>query len=196
MPLYFAYGANMDLATMALRCPASRPVTVARLPRHRFIINTDGYATVVRDARAEVHGVLWNLAQGDVRALDRFEEVDTGLYSKIMQPVFTAEGPRRAMLYLGRSAAPGRPRPSYLENIIASAAHWQLPAAYRAGLAAWLTSRSGPAVQPLAAREMGPVAGVTPRALRPASTLPARSAAGGIPARAGDAWQWGDDSGT
>ena len=51
MPLYFAYGANMDVAAMATRCPGAKPVGTARLPRHRFIITGDGYASVARDSR-------------------------------------------------------------------------------------------------------------------------------------------------
>ncbi|HEX8418365.1 MAG TPA: gamma-glutamylcyclotransferase, partial [Methylobacterium sp.] len=35
MPLYFAYGANMDAGAMALRCPASRLIGQGRLHRHR-----------------------------------------------------------------------------------------------------------------------------------------------------------------
>jgi gamma-glutamylcyclotransferase (GGCT)/AIG2-like uncharacterized protein YtfP len=171
MPLYFAYGANMDLAVMAQRCPSSTPVSIARLPRHRFIINSDGYSTVVRDARAEVHGVLWNLALADVRGLDRFEEVDQGLYVKAQQPVLTQQGPRRAMIYLGSSAVPGRPVAGYLEGIIASAVHWDFPAGYRAMLSGWLGQNAGLATRPAAAREIGPVPGVTPRALRPVSTI-------------------------
>ena len=51
MPLYFAYGLNMDPAGMADRCPNSRALGPARLPRHRFIVTTDGYASVIRDPR-------------------------------------------------------------------------------------------------------------------------------------------------
>mgnify|MGYP002790472545 CR=1 FL=1 len=36
MPLYFAYGLNMDPAGMAQRCPRSKPLGLARLPRHRI----------------------------------------------------------------------------------------------------------------------------------------------------------------
>ena len=57
MPLYFAYGANMDVAAMAKRCPSSKPLGLARLPRHRWIISADGYANVVRDPRRDVHGM-------------------------------------------------------------------------------------------------------------------------------------------
>ncbi len=87
MPLYFAYGANMDIADMAKRAPNSRPLGLARLPRHRFIIMKDGYASVVRDARLSVHGLLWDLALADLPPLDRFEGLDRGLYVKINQPV-------------------------------------------------------------------------------------------------------------
>jgi gamma-glutamylcyclotransferase (GGCT)/AIG2-like uncharacterized protein YtfP len=196
MPLYFAYGANMDLATMAQRCPASRVLGLARLPRHRFIINADGYSTVLRDARMEVHGVLWNLALGDVRSLDRFEEVDRGLYAKVMQPVFTPAGPRRAMIYVGSNAQPGRSQPDYLENIIASAEHWQFPKAYSAYLASWLGKAAGSAARPHAAREIGPVAGVTPRAMRPASTVgPRERATAAESVAAKPSWKWGDPGG-
>ena len=73
MPLYFAYGGNMDVAAMAQRCPRSKPLGLARLARHRLTVMREGWLTVVRDARSDVHGVLWDLALSDVPALDRFE---------------------------------------------------------------------------------------------------------------------------
>ena len=85
MPLYFAYGLNMDVAAMRERCPRSTALGLARLPRHRFIITTDGYASVIRDPRESVHGVLWDCALGDIRTLDKFEELASGLYIKINQ---------------------------------------------------------------------------------------------------------------
>ena len=120
MPLYFAYGANMDVEAMARRCPSSKPLGLARLPRHRWIISTDGYATVVRDQRREVMGLLWELALSDVPALDRFEDVPR-LYRKVSQPVIASAGIRRALVYVGRSSEPGRPRPGYLEDVIRAA---------------------------------------------------------------------------
>ena len=62
MPLYFAYGANMDAAAMAQRCPVSRLIGGGHLPRHRFIVMREGYASVMRDPRRTVWGVLWELA--------------------------------------------------------------------------------------------------------------------------------------
>ena len=116
MPLYFAYGSNMDQAAMLQRCPASKPVGIGRLMRHRFIIFDEGYASVVRDPQRAVWGMVWDLALADVPALDRYESLSTGLYTKVIQPVVTEQGPRRAMVYIGRSAKPGMPLPGYMEG--------------------------------------------------------------------------------
>ena len=133
MPFYFAYGSNMDAAAMRARCPKSRPLGQARLARHRFAVMADGHATVVRDPNRDVHGVLYDLAQSDVPALDRYEEVSRGLYAKASQPVLRAQGaPVRALVYVGcaLASADGRPKPGYLESIVAAARENDLPAAY------------------------------------------------------------------
>ena len=144
MPLYFAYGSNMDRAAMAARCPASLPLETARLARHRFIIGREGYASVRRDPRGEVWGVLWDLALADMPALDRYESVATRLYAKVTQPVLTGTGPRRALVYVACSTEAGLPRPGYLERIVESARERGFPARYIAEIAGWLP-QAGPA---------------------------------------------------
>ena len=130
MPLYFAYGSNMDRAAMATRCPASTPIGTARLIRHRFVIMREGYASVARDPRRTTWGVLWDLAFADMPALDRYESAAGGLYVKVSQMVLTNKGPKRALVYVGRSAGAGTPRPGYLERVIAAAGEADLPADY------------------------------------------------------------------
>jgi hypothetical protein len=132
MPLYFAYGANMDRAAMAARCPRSTPLGLARLMRHRLAIMREGWLTVARDPRATVHGLLWDLALSDVPALDRFEGLREGLYVKAVQPVVTPQGPKRALIYIGANAGPGKARAPYLTAILAAARANELP---REGLA-------------------------------------------------------------
>src|SRR5947209_19265663 len=111
----------MDLAAMARRCPASRPLGAARLARHRFAILQAGYATVVRDPSTTVHGLLYELALADVPALDRYEDIARGLYRKVVQPVLREEGgPVRAVVYLGAGPTGGQPRPGYVEGVIAA----------------------------------------------------------------------------
>lgn len=171
MPLYFAYGLNMDVAGMRERCPRSTPVSLARLPRHRFIVTTDGYASVVRDPRETVHGVLWDCALADIRTLDKFEDLASGLYVKISQPVIVEGGAKRALLYIGRSGTVGKPRPGYMEQVVAAAKEQALPEAYITSLNRFLTkptldlkSLNQDAIEPL---PPGPVKGVRPRALAP-----------------------------
>lgn len=143
MPLYFAYGANMDAAAMALRCPVSRLIGSGHLPGYRFIIMREGYASVVRDPARIVWGVLWELASDDIPALDRYEGVAGGLYTKAALPVRTPDGVKRALIYLGCSTAPGRPRPGYLDAVLAAARATKLPPAYIRELGSW--SRGLPA---------------------------------------------------
>jgi gamma-glutamylcyclotransferase (GGCT)/AIG2-like uncharacterized protein YtfP len=130
MPLYFAYGLNMDRQGMARRCPGARAMGVARLPRHRFAIAAEGFATVVRDPRRTVHGVLWDCRLSDMTALDRFERLSTGLYAKISQPVVLDGAPRRALLYVATAVVQGKPAPTYLQAVLFAARDWGLPDDY------------------------------------------------------------------
>jgi gamma-glutamylcyclotransferase (GGCT)/AIG2-like uncharacterized protein YtfP len=138
MPLTFAYGANMDVAAMALRCPRSKPLGPARLMRHRLVAIHEGWLNVARDAHSTVHGVLWDIALADVAALDRYEGVREGLYVKSLQALVTEAGAKRALVYFGANAGPGILRADYLEAVIAAARHWRLPAEALANLAALL----------------------------------------------------------
>jgi len=136
MPLYFAYGINMDRQAMGARAPSSRPLGVARLARHRFVITVDGYASVVRDPRRDVHGLLWDLALADVPALDRFEALGR-LYSKVSQGVITADGAKRALVYIGRGAPGGLAKPGYVAAVAHAARLAGLPAQAIAEIEAW-----------------------------------------------------------
>ena len=122
---------------MAQRCPRSRPVGLARLMRHRFyLMGRTGYASVRRDPRATVHGMLFDLALADIPALDRYEDVAHGLYTKAQQPVVLGQGvSRRALLYYGVDESEGGTAPSgYMEGLVAAARTAALPPVYVTGL--------------------------------------------------------------
>jgi len=71
--------------------------------------------------------VLWDLALSDVAALDRYEGLPQGLYSKVAQPVITPRGPRQAIIYFGANSGPGFARPDYIAQILDAARFWRLP---------------------------------------------------------------------
>ncbi|MGO9134195.1 MAG: gamma-glutamylcyclotransferase family protein [Methylovirgula sp.] len=135
MPLYFAYGSNMNVEAMRERCPNSRVLGRARLMRHRFFIMASGHGSVKRDPHRDVHGVLYDLAFGDIPALDRYEEIGRRLYQKINQPVLReGAAPVRALLYVGASAQEGQAQGDYLDRVIAAAREWNFPDIYIAYL--------------------------------------------------------------
>lgn len=142
MPLYFAYGANMDAAGMAARCPRSRPLGRARLARWRFIVMPSGFASIAPDPRGAVHGVLWEISPADMPALDRFEDVRGGLYRKTTLPALREPcGYAQALVYVGNAERKGAAWPGYLEGVAAAAQAQSLPMAYIKYLEALLDSK-------------------------------------------------------
>ena len=112
---YFAFGSNMLATQMHQRCPAVQDRGKARLDGWRFLINQEGYATIVPDLSAYVLGVLWSLTSGCETALDDYEEIATGLYIKAYIEIQSTP----TLVYLATNVLPGRPLPDYLEAIIA-----------------------------------------------------------------------------
>jgi hypothetical protein len=128
VPLYFAYGSNMNVDAMARRCPRSKALGLARLERHRLAVMREGWLTAVRNSSSAVHGVMWDLALSDIAALDRHESLSRGLYTKLTQPVIAERGPKQAIVYFGANAGPGVLRQAYAAEVIAAARAWPLPA--------------------------------------------------------------------
>jgi cation transport regulator ChaC len=143
--LHFAYGSNMHRAVMKRHAPAAQPIGVAELANYRFLITTDGYASVEPRCGQSVHGVLWRLTPRDRVTLDVWESIATGQYRAETLAV-RADGRRyRALVYVGRQRSEGTPKAGYMELVIAAARAWDFPARYIAGLEEWLPAGPGAA---------------------------------------------------
>lgn len=141
MRLYFAFGANMDIAGMSRRCPTAEAVGAARLDNHRFAIVQPGFATVIEAPGATVHGVLWRLGSRDINVLDAYENISSGLYGRAEKPVRHGVRTLRALTYFVVEPRPGRPKPGYLEDCVLPAArHWKLPQGYIRSLEAFVVA--------------------------------------------------------
>jgi gamma-glutamylcyclotransferase (GGCT)/AIG2-like uncharacterized protein YtfP len=130
----------MSRALMRRRCPGAHALGPARLDGWRFVITRDGYASLVRDPGARVHGVLWRLAPRDLAALDAYEQP---AYLRRIVPVRQGAARRPALVYLAPERGGGKARPGYQELVVAAARDWKLPAAYVAGLARWVPGFRG-----------------------------------------------------
>ena len=141
MTLYFAYGSNLNRAAMARRCPGARALGPAVLDDHEFFVGIDGWGSVKRKPGTRVHGVLWRLTLRDIAALHAYELLHQGLYDVLYLPVRNGGKRVRAMIYVLRRRAPGKPKPGYVEMIAAAARGWQLPEPYIRSVERWSISR-------------------------------------------------------
>lgn len=143
MTLHFAYGSNMSRALMVPRCRSAVEVGPAVLAGYRFFISADGYASVLPASGGVVHGLVWRLTERDRAALDAYEGIDAGLYQARSMTVQCGARRLNALVYVGRSRTPGRPKPGYLDLVLSAARDVNLPPAYVRSLARWASSRNG-----------------------------------------------------
>jgi gamma-glutamylcyclotransferase (GGCT)/AIG2-like uncharacterized protein YtfP len=147
---YFAYGSNLDLLQMQLRCPEAQFVSTAKLdgyrlcfPRKSFI--RDCAVISIEPSMSEsVWGALYELDGTDIQRLDEREGYDKrrdrGLnqYNRITVRVETAD--ERAVVaevYVATPTPnPGLPSPQYVGYLVASAAECGLPKSHLVKLAA------------------------------------------------------------
>ena len=93
-------------------------------------------------AAQTVHGVLWRITPRDRVLLDAWENVGGGLYR-----AETLAGARRGRAHARRwsisrgPAREGRPKPGYIELVVAAAREWDLPESYIRALEAWAATR-------------------------------------------------------
>jgi hypothetical protein len=141
MTLYFAYGANMNRALMRRHCPGAKELGTAAIFGCRFIITADGYASIVPKPGGRVHGVLWRLTVRDLAALNVYESLASGLYSRLTLPVRKSGRRVAATVYVARSRTAGRPKSGYLDVILSAAREHRLTAAYVRSLQRWSPTR-------------------------------------------------------
>ena len=139
--LYFAYGSNMASRRMRERVPGARAAGRARLDGWRLVADKPGRdgsakANVARTPGACVWGVLWELGEDDLAALDRFEAG----YERIAVTVDPGEGAVPATTYASRrrDAAPGL-APEYKAWILEGAREHGLPPEWLGALEALAT---------------------------------------------------------
>ena len=123
--LYFAYGANVNQRNLKRYAPRARALGTARLPGHRLVFK--GFADVVKDAKGQVAGVLYEITPACELALDRYEGVPK-IYRKTTVMVETDDGPREAMIYVMNGGAVTPPDIAYFNIVARGYAEWKLDA--------------------------------------------------------------------
>ena len=98
---YFAYGSNLDLAQMKIRCPSSELISKGSLSGYRLTFNrySSGWGGVVADViqgkDSEVWGLVFELSNSDLKRLDSYEGCyndQTSLYERWKAVINTPKG--------------------------------------------------------------------------------------------------------
>ena len=128
MPIYAAYGSNMDPEQMLERAPHSPMAGTGWLLGWRLTFAGEdlgwegALATLVEDADSQVFVVLYDMSPEDERSLDRWEGSELGIHRKLKLRVQTLDGSVLPWLYVLDSYEGGLPSARYL-GVMADAAY-------------------------------------------------------------------------
>lgn len=121
---YFAYGSNINLQQMALRCPNARVVGPCVPENYELLFRGNGggfgVATIAAKEGSRVHGLLWKITDHCEKSLDIYEGYPH-LYKKAPVTVKNSKGKQiSVMAYImndERNLAPVPPSNSYYDSI-------------------------------------------------------------------------------
>jgi gamma-glutamylcyclotransferase (GGCT)/AIG2-like uncharacterized protein YtfP len=99
---YIAYGSNMDIEQMALRCPDAILTGKSELQGYELLFKgslTGAYATIEANEDSIVPVLIWEISKADETNLDRYEGYPTFYYKKELEA--EVEGEKlQAMVYI------------------------------------------------------------------------------------------------
>lgn len=127
MPLYAAYGSNLDPSRMSERCPHSPLRSTGWLTGWRLTFGGEEHGwdgalvTIVQDHFEQVFVALYDVTDEDMKVLDEVESATSGLYRKTKVRVATMTGNHLAWAYVLDAYEGGLPSASTV-GIIADAA--------------------------------------------------------------------------
>lgn len=84
---YIAYGSNLNIPQMRMRCPGARIIGTSVIKDYQLLFKgskTGSYLTVEPMEGAEVPVVIWEVTETDEKALDRYEGYPNFYYKKEM----------------------------------------------------------------------------------------------------------------
>lgn len=125
--LYIAYGSNLNLSQMSLRCPGAKPLGPGELPGWRLAFRgaeRGYYLTLLPEPGGAVPVGVWAVTPEDVGRLDEYEgypefyykaELDVGYLDRSSGEKRSA----RALVYIMRGGyGPGAPTEGYYRGCL------------------------------------------------------------------------------
>ena len=84
---YIAYGSNLNIRQMRMRCPSARIIGTSEIPDYELLFKgskTGSYLTIEPKEGSRVPVAAWEVSAEDELALDRYEGFPTFYYKKDM----------------------------------------------------------------------------------------------------------------
>jgi AIG2-like family len=106
--LYLAYGSNLAKGQMKHRCPDAEAVGPLLIQDAQLIFR--GFADIAYEPGAVCPVGMWKISASDEAALDQYEGVSNGLYSK---ELFLLEDGREALIYIMNDSGVAPPNTHY-----------------------------------------------------------------------------------
>ena len=138
---YFAYGSNLDLPQMKMRCPSSKLISKGSLSGYRLTFNRfssgwgGGVADVIQEKGSTVWGLVFEISDTDLERLDRYEGYHndwTSLYERWQAIIETPNGlVSDVWVYtVVEKQEFVKPTLEYLQIIKDAAVKWNFPETY------------------------------------------------------------------
>jgi gamma-glutamylcyclotransferase (GGCT)/AIG2-like uncharacterized protein YtfP len=141
---YYAYGSNLCSRYLKEYCPSAVFVTKADLPNYRIEFRRyshgmgGGISTIMEAPGRLIRGVIYEVPEGEIGAMDKLEGVPEGLYLRETFLVLGADcNWHRADLYrIAKPEGPHAPAKRYVDLMVEGAREHGLDPKYVAELSA------------------------------------------------------------
>lgn len=118
--LYIAYGSNLNLAQMAVRCPSAKVYAKGVLNNWELVYRgskSNSHATIERKTGSSVPVLVWEIQPSDEYRLDLYEGYPHYYFKRNIMVNIGAKK-KNAMIYImNEQQLPGKPSIHYVEII-------------------------------------------------------------------------------
>ena len=122
---YIAYGSNLNVRQMTMRCPSARIIGTSEIHNYRLLFKgskTGSYLTIEPEKGCSVPVAVWSVTDQDELALDRYEGFPSFYYKKELELPITGIKTgkvrrRKVFVYIMHEDRPfGVPRSFYMRT--------------------------------------------------------------------------------
>lgn len=119
--LYIAYGSNLNIRQMALRCPDAQAIGTGVIQNYRLTfkaLGSNAFATIEPCEGESVPVSVWTISRRDEAALDRYEGVPTHYTKEFMEVAMNGEIVSGLVYVMNPRAVPHLPSKEYFDAVL------------------------------------------------------------------------------